>query len=1191
MKNKMIKVISVLMVFSMFDLSAATAATKKVTYPKGELSVTQKTTSSATMKWSFITSSRPTTQYVAVKCLAYSSVVCAFPSSFKKASNGDYYLNISKSARSYTISGLTPGAIYDFKVYSGQTFNSKSIIDYTTLRLDRGVEAPKNLSAVWSLSGINKTVNLTWQKPIGYSGGYTLEVRNTSSSSLLKSYEIVAGLESFTVPDLLVNNTYKFSLFGMEGFKGAVAEFTLSSVNPEKLIGFDLVGLTESSLKVIWAKPIATNLSLNLAITSENVGSLRIGDKVVTGANTGEFIITGLSKGATYSISGYLSNSYGNSLADSKSLTISAQPGIVTGLTATPGENNSINLSWQRPDTDGGVTITDYLVEYKLATSSTWSTFNDGVSTNLSTILTDLQAASSYNLRVASVNINGVSSYNSVVATTFSAPSAPLALTSTIIDVNSITLSWSPPTLNGGSPVTDYLIDYSLDGGSNWLSYSDSITSATSSVVNGLTPLAAYSFRVKAVNKVGTSVPSNSTTITMSTLPSAPSNLLLVGKTDTSVDFSWTAPTSNGGRDITDYIIEYSVGSTGVWSVFSDSVSTAARANVTGLAVATSYLFRVKSVTILGSSAYSNPTLSVATSGAVTSAPLNLVAATGNGQVQLSWTVPATIGNSPITDYIVEISSNSGTSWSVVNDGTSTSLSYTVGGLSNGQSYQFRVAAVNAIGNSSYSNTVSTNVLDIPSQVLNLSPTVGAPKSITLAWNAPTTSNGSNIIDYVIDYSSNAGVTYTVFVDGVSATPGATITGLLDNTNYLVRVRAKNGVGEGINSSVVNATTWNVPGAPTSLSAVSPSAGSVTVTWVAPASNGGTNITDYIVEYSSNAGSTYTVFVDGVSTALSSTISGLNVNSNYLVRVRAVNAVGESLNSSTIGVADAPTNVTLSVTGANQLTATWVAPSNVNGSAITDYEIDVDSGAGYSTAVDGVGTGTTFVINSVTAGSFRSVRVRAINALGESVNTAVVTGTIFSAPGAPTALVVSATSATQLSASWSAPANNGGSAITDYVVEYSSDGGSTFTIANDGVSTATSSTIGSLSAGTSYLVRVRAKNVVGEGDYTANVSGTTSNGAPGAPTGLSLSVISSTQINATWVAPASNGGSAITDYVVEISTNGGGSYTVFVDGTSTTASTNITGLTASTSYVVRIKAVNSVGTSVASSTQTAATTA
>ena len=1191
MKNKIIKVVSIFLAISMFDLSGATAATKKVSYPKGELSITQATPSSVKLKWGFITSSRPVTQYVAVKCASYSSVVCAFPSSYKKASNGEYNISISKSARSHTILGLTPGAIYDFKIYSNKTFNSKSLIDYSTLRLDKGVDAPKNLSAVWSLIGTEKTVNLSWLKPIGYTGGYTLEVRNTSSTAVIKSYEIAAGAESFTVPSLLVNNTYKFSLFGTEGFKGTVAEFTLSSVNPEKLIGFDLVGLTESSLKVIWAKPLATNLSLNLAITSENVGSLRIGDKVVTGANSGEFIITGLSKGATYSISGYLSNSYGSSLADSKSLTISAQPGIVTALTATPGENNTIALSWQRPDTDGGVTITDYLVEYKLATSSTWSTFNDGVTTNLATTLTDLQSASSYNLRVASVNINGVSSYNSVVATTFSAPTAPISLTSTIIDVNSITLSWSPPTLNGGSPVLDYQIDYSLDSGSNWLSYSDSITSSTSSVVNGLTPLAQYSFRVKAVNKVGTSVPSNTTTITMSTLPNAPTNLLLVGKTDTSVDFSWTAPTSNGGRDITDYIVEFSVGSSGVWSVFSDSVSTTARVNVTGLTAATSYLFRVKSVTTLGSSAYSNPTLSVATSGAITSAPLNLIATTGNGQVQLAWTVPATIGNSAITDYLVEISSNAGSSWTVVNDGVSTSVSYTVGGLSNGQSYQFRVAAINAIGTSAYSNTVSTNVLDIPSQVLNLSPTVGAPKSIALAWNVPTSSNGSNIIDYVVDYSSNAGVTYTVFVDGVSATPGATITGLLDNTNYLVRVRAKNGVGEGINSAVVNATTWNVPGAPTSLSAVSPTAGEVTVTWVAPVSTGGTNITDYIIEYSSNAGSTYTIFNDGVGTTLSASITGLNVNSNYLVRVRAVNAVGESLNSSTIGVADAPTGVTLSVTGTNQLTATWVAPSNVNGSAVTDYEIDVDSGAGYSTANDGVGTGTTFVINSVTAGSFRSIKVRAINALGESANTAVVTGTIFSAPGAPTALVVTAASATQLTASWTAPANNGGSALTDYVVEYSSDGGSTFTIANDGVGTSTSSTIGSLSAGTSYLVRVRAKNVVGEGDYTANGSGTTSNGAPGAPTGLSLTVISSTQINASWVAPASTGGSAITDYIVEISTNGGGSYTVFADGTSTTASTSITALTASTSYVVRIKAVNGVGTSVASSTQTASTTA
>ena len=62
MKNKIIKVVSIFLAISMFDLSGATAATKKVSYPKGELSITQATPSSVKLKWGFITSSRPVTQ-------------------------------------------------------------------------------------------------------------------------------------------------------------------------------------------------------------------------------------------------------------------------------------------------------------------------------------------------------------------------------------------------------------------------------------------------------------------------------------------------------------------------------------------------------------------------------------------------------------------------------------------------------------------------------------------------------------------------------------------------------------------------------------------------------------------------------------------------------------------------------------------------------------------------------------------------------------------------------------------------------------------------------------------------------------------------------------------------------------------------------------------------------------------------
>lgn len=88
--------------------------------------------------------------------------------------------------------------------------------------------------------------------------------------------------------------------------------------------------------------------------------------------------------------------------------------------------------------------------------------------------------------------------------------------------------------------------------------------------------------------------------------------------------------------------------------------------------------------------------------------------------------------------------------------------------------------------------------------------------------------------------------------------------------------------------------------------------------------------------------------------------------------------------------------------------------------------------------------------------------------------------------------------------------------------------------------------------------------------------------APGQVTGLGLTPGDS-QLVANWTAP-SDGGSAITDYKVEIRNPGGsGSYTVFSDGTSTSTSATITGLTNGTSVDVRVSAINAVGTGTASS--------
>jgi hypothetical protein len=80
---------------------------------------------------------------------------------------------------------------------------------------------------------------------------------------------------------------------------------------------------------------------------------------------------------------------------------------------------------------------------------------------------------------------------------------------------------------------------------------------------------------------------------------------------------------------------------------------------------------------------------------------------------------------------------------------------------------------------------------------------------------------------------------------------------------------------------------------------------------------------------------------------------------------------------------------------------------------------------------------------------------------------------------------------------------------------------------------------------------------------------------------------SNTQIAASWTVPASTGGAAITDYVVEYRVSPAGVWTTLVDGVSTATSATIAGLTNGVAYDVRISAVNAAGTGLPSTTATA----
>ena len=144
-------------------------------------------------------------------------------------------------------------------------------------------------------------------------------------------------------------------------------------------------------------------------------------------------------------------------------------------------------------------------------------------------------------------------------------------------------------------------------------------------------------------------------------------------------------------------------------------------------------------------------------------------------------------------------------------------------------------------------------------------------------------------------------------------------------------------------------------------------------------------------------------------------------------------------------------------------------------------------------------------------------------------------------PTAPQMVMAAATSDTMITVTWEAPASNGGSAITGYMVQraYMMDDG-TMSEWMDVDPAHTGMDMEYVDTGlmpyTTYYYRVAAMNAEGMGSYSDGMAmesmAMTHNIVPGMPTGVSAMADGRTQINVSWDAPASNGGSDVIGYTL-----------------------------------------------------------
>ena len=817
----------------------------------------------------------------------------------------------------------------------------------------------------------------------------------------------------------------------------------------------------------------------------------------------------------------------------------------VATITATDATNAAVTFSIPGTDATGGVDRAKFAITTNgvltFAAAPNYEDAQDVAST------TPVNAANNneYIVKVeAAASGRGSSTQTVTVRVTDvrEKPGKPTAPTVTAADATPTKLgvTWAAPA-NTGPAITDYDVQYRA--GSTGLFTDASYTGAgTSTTLTGLTKGTAYQVQVRATSPEDTSrwSDSGSATTAGNAKPAFTTTTFSVEENVTGVG-TVTATDSDTGDSITRYAItggadetKFSITETGTnigKLVFAAAPDFEAKGSA-----ASNNSYKVQ-ITVTSGTGERQATQAATFTITVTNAtekPIAPGTPTVNGvttnpaALRVSWSAPANAGKPSISGYQLQYRKGSTGSFTLA-AGTVTGTSTTLRGLDTGTSYDVQVLAKNVDGDSPWSDsgtgTTTTNVK--PS--FTSSATFSVVENNTAVGTVTATDSDSD--DSVTGYAVTGGADSAKF--SITATTGALVfaaapdyeanASAAGNNTYKVQITATSGTGarqtttaQAITVTVTDAT--EKPLVPTGLKITATMLTSLTAGWSAPNNVGRPALSGYDVAYRKGNSGTWTAATHtGVGTSV--TLSSLDQNTSYQVRVLAKNADGSSGWTS-------PVTGTTATDNAPSFTSAASFSLNENTTTVgTVVATDADAGdsvTGY--AITGGADSAKFSVTNAGALSFKAapdyenptdaahttpapanparnnvyiVEVSATSGAGtRSLSTAqriaVTVNDVAEKPAKPGTPVVSAVAhyVDKLNVSWTAPSNTGKPAITDYDVQYRKNSATLWeTHAHTGTTRSTQLT--GLDEHTKYVVQVLAKNAEGDSPWSDAGSGRT----------------------------------------------------------------------------------------------------
>jgi hypothetical protein len=276
--------------------------------------------------------------------------------------------------------------------------------------------------------------------------------------------------------------------------------------------------------------------------------------------------------------------------------------------------------------------------------------------------------------------------------------------------------------------------------------------------------------------------------------PGAPS---LTGATasDGSVALTWTAPADDGGAAISGYLATASPSG-------ATCTSTGLGCTIAGLTNGTTYTFAVQARNVVGLGPRSNER--TATPGQRPSAPRNPATQPNLPEgIQVAWTAPATSGTGPVTGYRIYRGGASSAETYLATVGNV--LAFVDAAVSNGGTYYYQVAALNAYGEGPRSTEAAAQRGTAPSAPRSLTASSNGPGGVTLKWVAPATTGGSAVTGYRI-YRSTASGSEVYLVSVASGATSYADKAATKGVRYYYWLAAVNVLGVGPASNEATAT-------------------------------------------------------------------------------------------------------------------------------------------------------------------------------------------------------------------------------------------------------------------------------------------------------------------------------------------------------------------------------------------------